>query len=179
LELRFHAFLVVLLITRKCHNSLENHGRNEHHTSHLFHLHVHKGFLKQLLGARAPFVFCNVTTSSRKQHPQGFHNSQSNALHMTLLHPPHPPSLYHNDVYSIGSRLRVPGSSREPPALSLSIYIYTHCVCVSIHNANFFGRQPCLFLLICWFIHLSIVLKMQFLFVGITGEKEVQSGLSA
>ena len=34
---------------------------------------------------------CNVTTSSTKQHPQGFHNSQSNALHMTLLHPPTPP----------------------------------------------------------------------------------------
>ena len=73
---------------------------------------------------------CNVTTSSTKQHPQGFHNSQSNALHMTLLHhpPPPPPSLYHNDVYSIGSRLRVPGSSGEPPALSL--YIYTHVYCV-------------------------------------------------
>ena len=28
--------------------------------------------------------------------------------------PPHPPSLYNNDVYSIGSRLRVPGSSGEP-----------------------------------------------------------------
>ena len=66
---------------------------------------------------------CNVTTSSTKQHPQGFHNSQFNALHMTLLHPP-TPHLYHNDVYSIGSRLRVPGSSGEPPALSLYIYIY-------------------------------------------------------
>ena len=32
LELRFHAFLVVLLTTWKCHNSLEKHGRNEHHT---------------------------------------------------------------------------------------------------------------------------------------------------
>ena len=66
----------------------------------------------------------NVTTSSTKQHPQGFHNSESNALHVTLLHPPtpHPPSLYHNDVCSIGSRLRVPGSSGEPPALSLYIY---------------------------------------------------------
>jgi len=38
--------------------------------------------------------------------------------------PPHPPSLYHNDVCSICSRLRVPGSSGEPPALSLFIYIY-------------------------------------------------------
>ena len=131
------------------------------------HLHVHKGFLKQLLGARAPLVFCNVTTSSTKRHPQGFHNSQSNALHMTLLHPtpppqppfckqqrylqrnnifneatssrfpqlsiqrtphdvvtpPHHPSPYHNDVYGRGSRLRVSGSSGEPPALSLYIYI--------------------------------------------------------
>ena len=31
LEVRFHAFLVVLLISRTCDNSLENHGRNEHH----------------------------------------------------------------------------------------------------------------------------------------------------
>ena len=43
---------------------------------------------------------------------------------ITPPHPPHPPSLYHNDVYSIGSRLRVPGSSGEPPALSLYIYIF-------------------------------------------------------
>ena len=41
-----------------------------------------------------------------------------------IITPPHPPSLYHNDVYSIGSRLRVPGSSGEPPALSLYIYIH-------------------------------------------------------
>jgi len=39
----------------------------------------------------------NVTISSTKQHPQGFHNSESNnsesnALHMTLLHPPAPPT---------------------------------------------------------------------------------------
>ena len=67
----------------------------------------------------------NVTTSSTKQHPQGFHNSESNALHMTLLHPPH------NDVCSIGSRLRVPGSSGEPPALSLYIYIYMFIIFVA------------------------------------------------
>ena len=36
MELRFHAFLVVLLITRKCHNSLENHGRTEHDTFFMF-----------------------------------------------------------------------------------------------------------------------------------------------
>ena len=32
-----------------------------------------------------------------KQHPQGFNKSQSNEVHMTLLHPPTHPSLYHND----------------------------------------------------------------------------------
>ena len=59
-------------------------------------------------------------------------STSSNALHMTLLHtppppptPPHPPSLYKNDLYGIASRLRVPQSSGEPPALSLYIYIYT------------------------------------------------------
>ena len=40
-----------------------------------------------------------------------------------VITPPHRPSLYHNDVYSIGSRLRVPGSSGEPPAY---IYVYVN-----------------------------------------------------
>ena len=45
----------------------------------------------------------NVTTSSTKQHPQGFHNSESNALHMTLLHPPTPPppSVNNNDTCNV------------------------------------------------------------------------------
>ena len=58
----------------------------------------------------------------------------SNALHMTLLHtppppPPHPPSLYKNDLYGIASRLRVPRSSGEPPALSL----YIHHIIFMLH----------------------------------------------
>ena len=36
LELRCHTFLVLWLTTRKCHNSLENHGRNGHHTFFTF-----------------------------------------------------------------------------------------------------------------------------------------------
>ena len=44
---------------------------------------------------------CNVTTSSTKQHPQGFNRSQSNAVHMTLLHPPHPPSVNNNDTCNV------------------------------------------------------------------------------
>ena len=52
-------------------------------------------------------------------------STSSNALHMTLLHPPPPPpSVYKNDLSGIASRLRVPRSSGEPPALSLYIYIY-------------------------------------------------------
>ena len=132
LELRFHAFLVVLLTTRNCKEFTGEPWTKW--TSHLFHLHVHKGFLKQLLGSKqqrylqrnnifneatwsrfqqvsiqrsphdviTPFppptprsannnATCNVTTSSTKQHPQGFNKSQSNAVHMTLLHPSHPP----------------------------------------------------------------------------------------
>ena len=49
-------------------------------------------------------------------------STSSNALHMTLLHPPHPPtppSVYKNYLSGIASRLRVPRSSGEPPALSL------------------------------------------------------------
>ena len=36
LELRFHTFLQFLLISTKCHNPLENHGRNEHHIFFIF-----------------------------------------------------------------------------------------------------------------------------------------------
>ena len=66
----------------------------------------------------------NEATSSRL--PQ---LSIQRAPHDVISHPPHlphPPSLYHNDVYSIGSRLRVPGSPGEPPALSLYIYTYMY-----------------------------------------------------
>ena len=52
-------------------------------------------------------------------------STSSNALHMTLLHPPTPPSVYKNDLSGIASRLRVPRSSGEPPALSLYIYYIT------------------------------------------------------
>ena len=199
LELRFHAFLVVLLTTRKCHNSLENHGRNEHHTFFIFtstkafwssccerehHWSSHgavavttastklhpPGFNNSqsnaphmmLLHPPHPHIFneatssrfqqvsiqrsphdvitpspppfsvnnndtCNVTTSSTKQHPQGFNKSQSNVVHMKLLHRPHPPtppSLYHNDVYSTWQDwgfLEAPGNSSLEPKY---IYIY-------------------------------------------------------
>ena len=36
LELRFHTFFQFLLISTKCHNPLENHGRNEHHIFFIF-----------------------------------------------------------------------------------------------------------------------------------------------
>ena len=36
LELRFHPFFQFLLISAKCHNPLENHGRNEHHIFFIF-----------------------------------------------------------------------------------------------------------------------------------------------
>ena len=168
LELRFHAFLVVLLTTRKCHNSLENHGRNEHYTFFIFtstwryytplckqqrylqrnnifneatssrsqqvsiqrsphdvFTPPHPPFCKQQRYLQRNNIFneatssrfqqvstqrsphdvitpphppsvnnndtCNVTTSSTKQHPQGFNKSQCNAVHMTFLHPPTPP----------------------------------------------------------------------------------------
>ena len=129
LELQFHAFLVVLLTTRKCHNS---HGDPlAKWTSHLFHFHV-KAFWSSCLEREHHWSFsrcsrsnnsfneatssrfqqlsiqrashdvitpsppphppsvnnndtCNVTTSSTKQHLQGFNKSQSNAVHMTLL----------------------------------------------------------------------------------------------
>ena len=86
LELRFHAFLVVLLTTRKCHNSLENHGRNEHYTFFIF-TSTWRYYTPPSVNNNDT---CNVTTPSTKQHPQGFNRSQSNAVHMTFLHPPPP-----------------------------------------------------------------------------------------
>ena len=63
----------------------------------------------------------NVTTSSTKQHPQGFHNSESNALHMTLLHPPHPPTpfckqqryLQRNNIFNEATSSRFPQLSMQ------------------------------------------------------------------
>ena len=91
LELRFHAFLVVLLTTRKCHNSLENHGRNKHHTFFIFT--STKAFWSSCCEREhhwSSHGAVAVTTASTKLHPPGFNNSQSNAPHMVLLHPPHP-----------------------------------------------------------------------------------------
>ena len=94
LELRFHGFLVVLLTTRKCHNSLENHGRHVHHT--FFFFTYTKAFWSSCLEREhhwSSHSAVAVTTASTKLHPQGFNSSQPNALHMTLLHPSHPPPL--------------------------------------------------------------------------------------
>ena len=66
-------------------------------------------------------------------------STSSNALHMTLLHPPNPPtppSVYKNDLSGIASRLRVPRSSGEPPALSL--YIYIHTVYNLLYNTHIY-----------------------------------------
>ena len=69
-------------------------------------------------------------TSSRIQH----HPTHFTWRYYTHTHPnppPHPPSLYKNDLYGIASRLRVPRSSGEPPALSLYLYtqyIYIYCI---------------------------------------------------
>ena len=182
LELRFHAFLVVLLTTRKCHNLTGEPWTTW--ISHIFHFHVHKGFLKQLLGARAPLVFsrcsrsnnsfneatssrfqqlsiqraphdvitpsppphppsvnnndtCNVTTSSTKQHPQGFNKSQSKAVHMTLLHLPHPPTphLYTITTFIVHDKIEGSWKLRGTPSLEpiyiYNIYIYIHTVLLS------------------------------------------------
>ena len=62
----------------------------------------------------------NQATSSRIQH----HPTHFTWRYYTPPTPPTPPSVYKNDVSGIASRLRVPRSSGEPPALSLYIYIY-------------------------------------------------------
>ena len=149
--MRFHAFLVVLLISRTCDNSLENHGRNEHHIlfifasmkfffwwrwkmlfSHCFTV-FYVFHMTLLHPPHPPPPFCkrqrNFQRNTIFQPSNIFQDStSSNALHMTLLHPP---SVYKNDLSGIASRLRVPRSSGEPPALSL--YLYTHII-IYIHT---------------------------------------------
>ena len=125
-------------------------------TSHLFYLRVHEVFFcwrwknvvftlcftvfyvfhMTLLHPPPPFgkQQRNFQRNTIFQPSNIFQDStSSNALHMTLSHtppppptPPHPPSLYKNDLYGIASRLRVPRSSGEPPALSLYIYVYLY-----------------------------------------------------
>ena len=69
--MHLYVFVFVLLITKNCHNSLDNHGRNDNHTFKcLQYLHIHKGFLKQLL-QRSNFF--NVSTSSTYQHLYRIH----------------------------------------------------------------------------------------------------------
>ena len=137
LELRFHPFFQFLLISAKCHNPLENHGRNEHHIFFIFafpnffwawrwkmlFLHcVLQCFMffsemvwsielpfssrKNLMFVRAEtetfyislawLKMCgqlNFQRSNIFQPSDIFQDStSSNALHMTLLHPPHPPT---------------------------------------------------------------------------------------
>ena len=81
LEVRFHAFLVVLLISRTCDNSLENHGRNEHHIFFIF------ASMKFFLMAMENVVFTLCFTM--------FY-----VFHMTLLHPPTPPSVNNNETFN-------------------------------------------------------------------------------
>ena len=106
-------------------------SRIQHHPTHFTWRYYtppppHPPFCKQQRNFQRNTIFqpSNIFQDSRS----------SNALHMTLLHtppppPPHPPSLYKNDLYGIASRLRVPRSSGEPPALSL----YIHHIIFMLH----------------------------------------------
>ena len=76
--------LVVLFRSRTCDNALENHGRNEERT----------------------FFICkqqrNLQRSNIFQPSNIFQDStSSNARHMTLLHPPHPPHLYTRTTFLV------------------------------------------------------------------------------
>ena len=201
--MRFHAFLVVLLISRTCDNSLENHGRNEHHIFFIFASMKFFWWRWKMLFSHCVlqcFMFftwryytpppphppsvnnnetfnvtpsSNQATSSRIQHhpthftlryyttptPPSINNIEtcnvtpsSNQATSSRIqhHPTHftwryynpprpPPSVYKNELSGIASRLRVPRSSGEPPALSLYIIIYIWvcgCVCSTHQNST-------------------------------------------
>ena len=62
-------FFDVLCSRQKCHNLLENHGRNDIRS--FFKLHIQSGFLKESLGGSAPFVFsrCNFNAFRTESSP--------------------------------------------------------------------------------------------------------------
>ena len=173
LELRFHPFFQFLLISAKCHNPLENHGRNEHHIFFIFAfpnfflawrwkmlfshcvLQCFMFFSEMVWSIELPFssrknlMFVRAETetfyishgwlkmcgqlnfqrSNIFQPSNIFQDStSSNALHMTLLHPPPPPPICIQERpfwYSI----KTEGSSklRGTPSLEpLYIYLYLY-----------------------------------------------------
>ena len=69
-----------------------------------------------------------VTTASTKLHPQGFNNSQSNALHMTLYHPPHPPTIPHPPSVNNNDTCNVTTSStkQHPQGFNKSVSNAVH-----------------------------------------------------
>ena len=81
--------LVVLFRSRTCDNALENHGRNEERTFFIF-------MSTEAVWSR------NLQRSNIFQPSNIFQDStSSNALHMTLLHPPHPPHLYTRTTFLV------------------------------------------------------------------------------
>ena len=78
-----------------------------------------------------------------------------------VITPPHRPSLYHNDVYSIGSRLRVPGSSGEPPAyiyVYVNMYIYM-CIYTYIYIHIYIHTYTYIYINTYMYIHMCHILQ--------------------
>ena len=91
---------------------------------------------------------------------------------MTLLHTPpppptpsRPPSLYKNDLYGIASRLRVPRSSGEPPALSLyictHIYIYIYMYIIYLYIYIYIS-----YIFHIYFIYISYIFHIYFIYIS-------------
>ena len=92
--MRFHAFLVVLLISRTCDNSLENHGRNEHHIFFIF------VFMKFFLDGDGTCCFHTVFYSVLC------------FSHDIITPPPHPPSVNNNETFNVTPSSNQATSSR-------------------------------------------------------------------
>ena len=183
LELRFHACFEFLLISTKCHNSLENHGRNEHHIVFIF------ASMKFFLMAMENVVFTLCFTVIYVFHMTLLHpptpphppfckqqrnfqrntifqpsnifqdSTSSNALHMMLLHthppPPTPPPPISIQERPLWYSIKTKGSSKLRGTPSLEpIYIYTHtCSCCIILDLSIYLS---IYLSVCPSICLSI-----------------------
>ena len=85
--------LVVLFRSRTCDNALENHGRNEERTFFILQRNLQRSNI---------FQPSNIFQDS----------TSSDALHMTLLHPPHPPSVNNNGTCNVATSSNQATSSR-------------------------------------------------------------------
>ena len=136
--MRFHAFLVVLLISRTCDNSLENQGRNEHHILFIFASMIFLMAMENVV-----FTLCFTV----------FY-----VFHMTLLHPPTPPPPISIQERPLWYSIKTEGSSKlrgtpslEPVCMYGCMYV---CIYVCMYVCLYVGRYVCRY--VCMYVGMYV-----------------------